>query len=597
MLFCMAVAGAFSHGQDNVEGGVLEGIDLGSGWVSSEWFGIYNVSYHPWIFHNEHGWQYVIEGKNDGELYLYDLRSKDWWFTSESFYPSFFSFGRRTWNWFFEETVNPRQFVDLESKESWTDSADPFARWNDLEPESWWRESAPYSCFQEEKQASPWLSAGLIDLGGSDPLSLIRYFGNGSYLRYGHMAFDGCTPLKKYPDAFHQDPPADPTYYSLGDLDIWVDISRVPTDASGWSMDGTRVDISMERAVSLLNQYVAPYYRRISQDNLRITFHEGNEFDVEGDGGPNDAEMQQFKLVGACLDGCEYGPPGGLNRILLNDVASATGGRAGNGWASLGLASFQAAYMETIVHEIGHGWMVWPHSFSEVPWRPEAGEEIQPPDPYSNFFDIMSALDVLPIASWDHEMPSTLAINRYAAGWIKPEDVALHLVDNATYTLSEPRESGYQFLVVHSGRPNAFTTLEVLEERSSKYMANIQVYDPSVPGKYRPRRYEGVLVSRYDQTAGTGTAARFGPAFYNKENPDFLADVGWGRDDYSLLSGGETRDIGGGIRVEVKENPDGSYDVTVSGGKVADFEVWCLSIWLSDEYDTGCYLDEAVWDE
>ena len=196
-------------------------------------------------------------------------------------------------------------------------------------------------------------------------------------------------------------------------------------------------------------------------------------------------------------------------------------------------------------------------------------------------------------------MPSTLAINRYAAGWIKPEDVALHVVDDATYTLSEPRESGYQFLVVHSGRPYAFTTLEVLEERSSKFMANIQVYDPSVPGEQRPRRYEGVLVSRYDQTAGTGPAARFGPAFYNKENPDFLADVGSGRDDHSLLSGGETRDIGGGIRVEVKENPDGSYDVTVSGGKVADFEVWCPSIWFSDEYeyDTGCYLDEAVWDE
>ncbi len=484
---------------------------------------------------------------------------------------------------------------DSESNQS---DVDPFARWNDLKPESWWRESAPYSCRREEKQTSPWLRAGLTDLGGSDSLSLIRYFGNGSYLRYGHMGFSGCTPLKKYPDSFHLDPPADPTYYSLGDLDIWVDVARVPSDASGWSDDdGTRVDMSMAQAVELLNQYVAPYFRRISQDNFRITFHEGNEFNVEGDGEPGDAETQQFKLVGACLDGCEYGGPGGLNRILLNDVASDTGGQAYNGWARFGLASFQAAYMETIVHEMGHGWMAWPHSYSEVPWRAQAGDEISAPNPYSNLFDVMSSLALSPVAGWDHEMPSTLAINRYAAGWIKPEDVALHLVDRATYTLSKPRESGYQFLVVHSGRPNAFTTLEVLEERPSQFVANVDVYDPSVPGNYRPRRYEGVLVSRYDQTAGTGTTARVGPALYNKENPDFLADVSWGRDDYSLVSDGETREIGGGVSVAVKENTDGSYDVTVSGGKVAEFEIWCSNIWFSEEYDTGCYLDEAVWDE
>ena len=469
---------------------------------------------------------------------------------------------------------------------------DPFARWNDLEPRPWWRESEPYSCRQVENRSSPWRSAGLLDLGGSDPLSLIRYFGNGSYLRYGRMGFYGCTPLRKYPEAFHQDPPADPAYYSLGDLDIWVDIARVPPGASGWSDDdGIRVDMSMAQAVELLNQYVAPYFRRISQDKLRITFHKGNEFNVEGDGGPGDAQTRQFKLVGACLDGCEYGAPGGLNRILLNDVASDTGGEAYNGWARFGLASFREAYMETIVHEMGHGWMAWPHSFSEVPFRGAAGEELEMPNPYSNLFDIMSSLNFSPIAGWGHDMPSTLAINLYAAGWIRPEDVALHRVDNAAYTLSKPRETGYQFLVVHSGRRYAFTTLEVLEERSSRYRTEAQVYDPSAPQGYRPRRYEGVLVSRYDQTAGAGSAARFGPALYHKGNPKHLEDVGWGRDDYSLIGDGEARDIGGGVRVEVTRNQNGSYNVAVSGGTVADFEVWCSNIWFAEEYDTGCYLD------
>lgn len=466
-------------------------------------------------------------------------------------------------------------------------SDDPFARrWNNIPSQPWWRESEPYSCAPPATTTSPWIEAGLKDLGGADSLSLIRYFGNGSYLRWGHMGFYGCTPTKKHPESFHQDPPADPTYYSLGKLDIWVDIARVPSDAPGWSNDDRkRVDMSMKQVVDLLNQYVAPYYRRISQDNLSMTFREGNDFNVDGDGTPDNAMQQHFKLVGACLEGCEYGAPGGLNRILLSDVASDTGGEAYNGWARFGLASFESAYMETIVHEIGHGWMAWPHSYSEVRW--ESG----PPNPYSNRYDVISGLALLPKSGWDHEMPSTLAINRYAAGWIKPADVALHLVDSATYTLSKPLESGYQFLVINSGRPHAFTTLEVLEERSAKYMDDTHVYDPSVAGNYRPRRYTGVLVSRYDQTAGTATAARFGPALYHKDNPKSLEDVGWGKDDYSVIADGETRDIGGGVTVAVSKNGDGSWDVRVSGGRVADFEVWCSPFWFNgDEFDTGCHL-------
>ena len=478
---------------------------------------------------------------------------------------------------------------------------DPFAHWNGLDPEPWWRESAPYSCAQAQNPETPWPEAGLIDLGGSDPLSLIRWYGNGSYLRYGYMGFSGCTRMDKYPDSFHRDPPADPTYYSLGHLDIRVDIARVPADATGWFMDdGARVGFSMVEAVALLNTYVATWYRRVSEDRLRIVFHAGNEFDVEGDGSPAAMENQQFRLAGACPESCRHGAPGGLNRILLTDVAADTGGRAYNGWAAFGLVSLRDENMETIVHEMGHGWMAWPHSFAEVPWRPAAGRELQPPNPYSNFHDIMSGLDVAPIPGWDYDMPSTLAINHYAAGWIPPDEVALHLTENATYTLSQPRRDGYQFLVVHSGRRYAFTTLEVLEERSARFRSDAPVvFDPAAPFGFRARRYDGVLVSRYDQTTGTGTSARTGPALYRSDNPRFLTDVGRGRDDYSLIPDGGTRDIGGGVRVTVARNRDGSYEVTVSGGKTAEFETWCNRIWFADddyEYDTGCYLDEAEWE-
>ena len=478
--------------------------------------------------------------------------------------------------------------------------AHPFTRWNDLEPRSWWRESEPYSCAPEEKQSSPWLDAGMIDLGGSDELSLIRYFGNGSYLRYGHMGFDGCTAIAKYPDRFHLDPPADPTYYSLGDLDIHVDIARVPADAAGWFQDdGARIDMSMAEAVELLNTYVAAYYRRMSGDRLRMRFEAGNDYAVAGDGSPTEANEQQNRLAGACLEGCRYGAPGGLNRILLTDVASDSGGRAYNGWAAFGLVSLRNENMETIVHEVGHAWMAWPHSFPEVAWRPYPNDEIGLPNPYSNRYDVMSGLTPLSRYGWDHDMPGTLAVNRYAAGWIRPEDVALHVDEDAGYTLSKPGESGHQFLVVHSGRPYAFTTLEVLADRSDRFRSDQpNVYDPDVPGNRRARRYEGVLISRYDQSAGTGAHTRFGPALYDRENPDFLADVGWGRDDHSVIIDGETREFGGGVRVRATRNTDGTWYVDVSGGRVAPFERWCFPIWFAEgeEYDTGCFLDEAVWE-
>lgn len=116
--------------------------------------------------------------------------------------------------------------------------ADPFARWNGLEPRDWWRELAQYSCLNPAKETSPWIEAGMTDLGGSDPLSLIRFYGNVSYLRYGFMGFEGCTPVKKYPYRTYLDPPVDPACYSLGDLAITVDIARVPPDAPGWFEGG-----------------------------------------------------------------------------------------------------------------------------------------------------------------------------------------------------------------------------------------------------------------------------------------------------------------------------------------------------------------------
>ena len=436
------------------------------------------------------------------------------------------------------------------------------------------------------------------DLGGSDPLSLIRFYGNGSYLRYGFMGFEGCTPMGTYPDRTYLDPPVDPTYYSLGDLDIAVDIVRVPPDAPGWSEDdGERETMGMDEAVNILNTHVAAYYEKISEGKLRIRFRAGNDFKLEGKGSPNDVHGQQIRLAGVmdcrgeAADSypCDLGAPGGLNRILLTDVTTDRGGDAFNGGVRMGLVSLREANMETLVHEMGHAWMSWPHSHAEVLWPEEEGGI---PNPYSNLLDFMSTLSLHPTLGWHQDMPSTLAVNRYAAGWIDSKEVALHLADSGTYTLQPPRERGNQLLVISSGRKYAFTTVEVLDERNPAYVDQTpQVYTPT---SERAFRYDGVLVSRYDQSTGTGAHARFGPALYDERNPDVANDVNWGRDDFSVMQDGESRDIGGGVRLQVSRNDDGSYEVSVSGGRVAEFQRWCNYIWFEfGTFDKDCALHEG----
>ncbi|MDE2884494.1 MAG: hypothetical protein OXO53_05260, partial [Chloroflexota bacterium] len=282
--------------------------------------------------------------------------------------------------------------------------ADPFAKWNELAPQHWWRDSEPYTCLAPPKDTSPWIEAGMTDLGGSDALSLIRFFGNGSYLRYGFMGFEGCTPVKKYlgepgPVTTHLDAPVDPTYYSLGDLDITVDIARVPPDAPGWYEDDRmRETMTMAEAVGILNAHVAPYYEKISEGKLRMRFHAGNDFALEGEGSPDDVFGQKLRLAGVmdCRGDaaenypCNQGAPGALNRLLLTDVTTDRGGDAYNGDARMGLVSLREANMETLVHEIGHSWMGWPHSYAELLWYPDASQangEADLPNPYSNILD------------------------------------------------------------------------------------------------------------------------------------------------------------------------------------------------------------------
>ena len=113
----------YAKGITPLESDAFDGIDIPSapGWKSSPWYSAYNADFWPWIFHAEHGWQYIFETEVHGEVFIYDLESQAYWWASSAFEPlTFFSFDRGSFNFYFGGTTGPRQFVDLQTGDFWS---------------------------------------------------------------------------------------------------------------------------------------------------------------------------------------------------------------------------------------------------------------------------------------------------------------------------------------------------------------------------------------------------------------------------------------------------------------------------------------------
>ncbi len=81
------------------------------GWQASPWYLNYNVDFMPWIFHDEHGWQFV-SGENPQEIFfLWDLGLAEWIFLDESTYRWMFLFGDNPgWIFTFPDNTPERRF-------------------------------------------------------------------------------------------------------------------------------------------------------------------------------------------------------------------------------------------------------------------------------------------------------------------------------------------------------------------------------------------------------------------------------------------------------------------------------------------------------
>jgi hypothetical protein len=175
----------------------------------------------------------------------------------------------------------------------------------------------------------------------------------------------------------------------------------------------------------------------------------------------------------ACIRGTF--PANGRDGVVTLNTVLATGTVA-NGTP--------APFWMIATHEFGH-MLDWPHSYTGAGtgcW----GQQ------YDNPVDVMSrppsgsppacghAGDSFPTAP-----QRTIAINRYAAGWLSPSLVAVHRASGAVYTLGVEGSGATEMLVVPSADGAAFTTLEIRAGGGTGPDATLQA--------------SGVVVHRVDQ--------------------------------------------------------------------------------------------------
>ncbi len=221
--------------------------------------------------------------------------------------------------------------------------------------------------------------------------------------------------------------------------------------------------------------------------------------------------------------------------------------------------------LDIVAHTMGHG-LGWPHSNSG---RIRIAEDGRPYlDEYDNLMDVMSQVPRAEEVGDLGLVAGTPAVNRYAAGWIDPEDVAVHRDEVASYLLAPLGRSGTQMLVIPTGDRGRFVTMGARQAEG---------YDAGIPA-------EGVEVYEIDQRAIHCSFT------IPDEGPDWLKCGGTVRRtltvstprDHGRIDVGADHVYGPGegftfegFRIEVVEQTDGRYRVWVGNpyrGAFADDE-------------------------
>lgn len=265
--------------------------------------------------------------------------------------------------------------------------------------------------------------------------------------------------------------------------DFQQGLATTPREYEVWICDvGDSLDVTLEGAVTSLSQNT-DFFRVMSDNKFALTFREGGEVTstpTRADGGlaaarkscrdqirpnrdkqlrdsryrdvdrkiiivdnnPINDGLNQFYTVLGIPPHVERGEPG-YQQLTVDNIIHVGGGTV------FPTRFFADPRLSTVAHEIGHG-LQWPHSYSGRILSRGAVHE------YDNRMDLMSGRDTFGLNT------ITIAANRYASGWIAPEDVALHTGGAANYVLSPLGEEGIQMLAIPTAlSPGTFFALGV----------------------------------------------------------------------------------------------------------------------------------------
>ena len=226
-----------------------------------------------------------------------------------------------------------------------------------------------------------------------------------------------------------------------------------------WRCDlrGT-LTIDQSAVAGLLNREITPFFGWMSENRYTPTFAAGGSVraadrDSCEDHIPNNDELTRLLIVDNTTSN------GGVNRnswqaVLTNEpptneIELRTNITVGGGTVVSNTNT--RPRLNTVAHEIGHG-LQWPHSYGGRIVYITSREVYQ----YDHPMDLMSGR-----AGPDPNV-GTIAVNRYASGWIDPDDVEVHSGGAASYELSPLGIDGTQMLVVPTGEgQGVFYTLGV----------------------------------------------------------------------------------------------------------------------------------------
>ncbi|MDE0130633.1 MAG: hypothetical protein OXQ32_00005, partial [bacterium] len=226
------------------------------------------------------------------------------------------------------------------------------------------------------------------------------------------------------------------THYSLGD-DLWeVWVCESP--------DGD-LDLSASEIVKVFQSELVPYFNWLSDGRYRPVFRAGSPGSVTASGfrqcldevaGHVQTGVEGVVTIVNQETGFARGDPGGTFarstgggpwEIVQEATLFPESGRSVNAGGEM----VSPPLISIIAHELGHA-LWFPHSY-----RFDPGE-------YDNPMDILSDAETAPGLQ-----VGTIAINRYAAGWIDRDDVAVYSGEGRSrYVLAPPGDTGTQMLVL-----------------------------------------------------------------------------------------------------------------------------------------------------